>query len=142
MSSRHNAKMERAKKAISLLARYAKNINEPQELEQLLQLLNATIQKNASPKTLDTFKNVSALSALLFDLNRKAVKVKYSKARSTFSQERNKLIMKLHEEGFSYQKIADKLAHRGNPISAVAVFKIVRKTKALKAETEGAENGN
>lgn len=124
-------KMYQAKDALSLLNDYAKTIQEPSDMEKLLSMLTAKIQKVSGQKSNDTLKSVTAFSLLLTDLNRKAVKVKYTFRRNTAKADRDKMIMDMRKNGVSYQKIADRLALRGDPISAVAVFKIVKKIEAM-----------
>lgn len=133
--AKKKAKMYEAKKAIDLLNSYAKKIDEPIILAELLNLMVDQIYATANVKDASPFKSVYAFSELNRTLNSRAVKVRFSHHINVAKDERNIYIMGLHKRGKSYGEIAERCQEMGISITKSAVYKIVQKIK------EEAENG-
>lgn len=131
-TAKKRAKMHQAKNAIDVLNSYAQNIQEPEELAELLNLLLEQVYQHADKLQATPLKAVYALAHLNGELNRREIKVKFSSHRQLKKEERNALIFKLRNKGKSYQEISDILKMREIFLTKSAVFKIVQK---------GAENG-
>jgi|GEM_PF-4986970 len=134
--AKKRAKMYEAKKAISTLSSYAKKIDEPIVLAELLNLLLEQVYATANAKDASPFKGVNAFAELNQALNRKAVKARFSHKVNVSKDERNIYIMGLFKRGKSYQEIADRCEEMGIKITKSAVYKVVQKIK-----NQGAENG-
>lgn len=102
----------------------------PAELAELCNILLKSVYQLADKKDPNTLKSIYALTLLDDELRKRIIKAKYSKVSELTVKKQETIMMKLHEQGCSYQEVSDKLqTEYGVKVSKSKVYQTIIRIK-------------